>query len=125
MGKLIFDVTPELLRIIAHSKANACREPYTGKAADAGLFLVKDEGVYLMSAANESLKREDGKGNVVAYAVGHDPREGETWEADRAVCGGDDFAEFLPVKGAFESAKENDRIEVRLNKRSISIVLHQ
>lgn len=97
-GTLIFPVDEKLLRIIAHSKAHPCRKPYSNEASGPGLFLVKDEGVYLMSAASEPLRVAEGsQSSVVAYAVGHDPKQDDCWEYDREVCGGDDFGEFIDI----------------------------
>jgi len=97
-GTLIFPVNVDLLRIIRHSKDTPCRKPYTNEPAEAGLLLVKDDGVYLMSAAKTPLRREEGsESSLVVYAEGHDPRDGDCWEDDRQVCGGDDFGEFLTI----------------------------
>jgi len=58
-----------------------CRLPYgQGKTKDKGIWLVKDEGVYLIPANQE-------KANP-CYAEG--------WGEDTYI-GGDDFAEFIPL----------------------------
>ena len=64
-----------------------------------GLWLVKDDGIYLMSASNsdgKGLKKADGK-PVVSYASGYDPKyEDDLWDKTYAVSP-DDFAEFIPL----------------------------
>lgn len=63
-----------------------------------GLWLVGDDGVYLMSNARESLAKPDGKkGSLVVHARECDPKLDfdEWWENKRASFGGDDGAEFL------------------------------
>jgi hypothetical protein len=130
-GTLIFPVNEKLLRIIAHSKAHPCEKAYSHEAAGPGLFLVKDSGVYLMSAATEPLRKEGGEGSVVAYAEGHDPAQGECWEYDREVCGGDDFGEFIPIAALEEHQHPLDEdcgrlglaVRIRLTDRSMLIKL--
>ncbi|MBO1552419.1 DUF3085 domain-containing protein [Yersinia pseudotuberculosis] len=61
------------------------------------LLLVKDQGVYVMSA-NGKLK--NGR-RTVAYAIGIVPAclpdRGELYDASVVACGGDDFAEELTL----------------------------
>ena len=59
------------------------------------LFLVKDEGAYLMSGARARLPGKDGKPNYVVYADGYGPDA--PWEKLQAALGGDDFAESIPL----------------------------
>ena len=124
-GTLVFPVNEALLRIIAHSKTHPCRKPYTNEAAGPGFFLVKDSGVYLMSAALEGLRAEGSESSVVVYAEGHDPSQGECWDYDRDVCGGDDFGEYLEIAD-FErlgAILPGRRLVVRLTKRTIQLQL--
>jgi hypothetical protein len=127
-GTLIFPLDEKLLRIIAHSKSHPCRKPYTEEASGPGLFLVKDSGVYLMSAANEPLRAEGSKGSVVAYAIEHDPSQGDCWEYDRAVCGGDDFGEFVEIADLEKQHPLGEgverlglAVEVRLTTRTMQV----
>jgi len=80
------------------------RDPDT---AEPGLLLAKDEGIYLMSNANERLP---GAGNYhyVVYADGYDPRTGDVWDKCRDAVGGDDFAELLPI-GMFSPLVEQTK----------------
>jgi hypothetical protein len=123
-GTLVFPVDEKLLRIIAHSQSHPCKKPYTGEAAGPGLFLVKDSGVYLMSAATEPLRVKEGsEGSVVAYAVDHDPSQGDCWEYDREVCGGDDFGEFVDIGDWGDVARLGMKVEVRLTSKTIRVRL--
>ena len=101
MTKLKFKAT-DVAELVAHSKAaEKHRAPYGIGEPVPGLFLVKDEGIYLMSNGQPTLPRKDGqKGTHVVYAQGFDPTERdrmEVWEDARAAVGGDDFAEMLPL----------------------------
>lgn len=61
-----------------------------------GLLFVHDQGVYLMS--NGDPRDTDGDKAYVAYAEGCDPDKDENWwENSRALVGGDDFVEVLPI----------------------------
>jgi hypothetical protein len=71
----------------------------------AALYLVADQGVYLMSNGLPRLLVDEGGTPVVAYARESDPNSGdEDWyEAKRSIMGGDDEATALPVE-MFERA---------------------
>ena len=66
----------------------------------AGLWLVGDHGIYLMSNGRPPLRPESGDSlNIVAHAPEADPRidpEG-WWEVKRAAFGGDDGVLFLEL----------------------------
>lgn len=66
----------------------------------AGLMLVGDQGVYLMSNGNPCLPDPTGAPNLVAYAKEADPRGSSSdWYAvKRASFGGDDGTEFLSAE---------------------------
>ena len=82
--------------------------PYTEETTEeAGFFLVKDDGIYVMNAFDIDKFPVAGwvkenvagwvKENVVSYADGFDPKTNENvWEDSHHVSG-DDFAEFVPV----------------------------
>lgn len=69
-----------------------------------GLWLVKDQGVYLMTNAEPGLRLPDGSGHhQVVYAEGFGPEE---------YMGGDDFAELIRAEWlttTFASAKKHGR----------------
>lgn len=90
----------------------------------AGLLLVKDHGIYLMSNGHPGLMRGDGEGHQVCYAAGHNPDINEDWydSASHAV-GGSDFQEFIDlewVKLTEEAGRPTLRIKV--TTKSISLV---
>ena len=68
----------ELEKLLVWARKNDAVYPYTHKPVvdnEQGLWLVKDDGIYLMSASNsdgKGLKKADGK-PVVSYASGYDP----------------------------------------------------
>ena len=60
-----------------------------------GLWLVKDQGIYLMSNGLPGLLLTD-RHHYVVYADTYDPRtDGDVWDRSRAAVGGDDFCEFI------------------------------
>jgi len=98
--KLKFNSNKSLVKLaqdtIAASKFKiAYRDEYT---ADKCLYLVKDNGIYLMNSyesdnADSELDRD--KPNSVVYASGFNPKHNEdVWEDSQAISG-DDFAENI------------------------------
>jgi len=128
-GTLTFPVTDTLKRIVKHTrKYGKCRVAYSDPKAyteEPSLFLVKDSGVYLMSASDEALPRGDEeKANLVAYAQGLNPKtDGDIWDEQQSVCGGDDFAENVDL-GIFEKAIKGGckAIKIRLTENSMEIL---
>jgi len=101
---------PELDQLLNWAKNNDATLPYSGEAVPEdtrGLYLVKDEGIYLMASRNsdgKALSKPDGK-PVVSYARWYNPEEykyrDDLWEATYAVSR-DDFAEFIDLTGFLE-----------------------
>ena len=103
--KLVFwskDLAPMMKHAMAHDR----RLPYSDETTeDQGLWLIKDDGIYLMSPtdkrfrnawANKSLKPEH---STVVYANGYKPSKANRdtlWDKTHAISG-DDFTEFLPL----------------------------
>ncbi|MXY17220.1 MAG: DUF3085 domain-containing protein [Acidobacteria bacterium] len=81
----------------------ATRQPGEERLAPPCLWLVKDEGIYLMSPG---IHPEPESGDrparaPVAYAVGFDPTHDDrmaVWDRARGAVGGDDFAEAVPLE---------------------------
>lgn len=77
--------------------------PLYGEETGKGLWLVGDEGVYLMPNTSDGLHHRDLKENdhrVVVYAQECDPTKlefDEWWENKRASFGGDDGVEFFAL----------------------------
>lgn len=124
---LKFAIDDVLKRIVEHSKANPiCRVPYEDRIIQKpGLYLVKDRGVYLMSASIERLTADQGTGSLVAYAKGLNPDvDGfdDCWTASNDICGGDDFAELLPLD-TFAGAVDRGYTTVSIELTDDSIII--
>jgi Protein of unknown function (DUF3085) len=100
--KLTFPIGAVLQALDELRGATACRTLYdeqTGK----GLWLVGDQGVYLMPNTTDgplAASRKPGDSNFVVYARECDPTklEFDTWWANkRASFGGDDGVEFIAM----------------------------
>ena len=81
--------------------SGAALDHSAGADIPAGLWLVKDDGIYLMSNA------EFQDAPKVVYAQGYDPHEGEVWDKCRDVMGGDDMCEFVPADAFADVIAEN------------------
>jgi hypothetical protein len=103
--KLVF-WSKDLAPMMKHAMAHERKLPYAEKVTkQQGLWLVKDEGIYLMSPtekrfrnawANKSLKPEH---STVVYANGYKPTKANRdtlWDKTYSVSP-DDFVEFLPL----------------------------
>jgi len=80
----------------AKKHAPLYENPETEKA---GLWLVGDQGVYLMSNGRPNMDKPEGEGCFVAYAKECDPNNDKIdwWENKRASFGGDDGCEFIEL----------------------------
>lgn len=95
----------EVKPLLEHTELAAKHKPCYGNpdTNKPGLLLVKDEGVYLISNGKPAQPNPAYTADpdntatqlLVCYAEGHDPHKGDTWDADRQECGGDDFVEFI------------------------------
>lgn len=129
MSKLVFK-RAGVLPLVAHAKASADHSPTYGRKPEAGLFLVHDQGIYLMSSglprlmADGTLGDEKSKGpSMVAYAKDCHPIEDEDfWDNARDLVGGDDFAELLPLRffEALETSPDETFI-IRANANSFAM----
>lgn len=93
----ITDISAVLERGRADAAVNCgYRVPYQGVSPEAearpGLWLVGDEGVYMMSSG----KLSEGQRPLVVYAEECDPKTNpDYWHYKRRYFGGDDGVEFL------------------------------
>ncbi len=81
-------------------------EVETDDGQPAGLWLCKDDGIYLMSNGDPHLPKAGGHPNesFVEYAAGYDPcgmAELEAWDELREALGGGDFVFFLNLPDVF------------------------
>ena len=81
-----------------------CAVPQPGeeRLAPPCLWLVKDEGIYLMSPGiHPDAERAERTRAPVSYASGFDPTRDDrmaVWDRARDAVGGDDFAEDIPLE---------------------------
>jgi len=122
-ARLKFNVAA-LIPLVEHTeKCTEHRAPYGYGKPEPGLFFVKDQGIYLMSNAKESLPGENGKANKVVFAKGFDPKTNENvWEDAVDAVGGDDFVEMFPID-FFRKAIDNGArtITVVVKRNSIEL----
>ncbi len=81
----------------------AVAQPGEERLAPPCLWLVKDEGIYLMSPGIHSGAETERRSArpPVAYASGFDPTRDDrmaVWDRARDAVGGDDFAEAVPLE---------------------------
>jgi hypothetical protein len=131
MATLTF-AAPAVLELLRHAiAAPKHSSPYSQEDPGPGLFLVKDEGVYLMSNGKPGLPGENAA-NKVVYAKGYEPltearRDGtDTWgeryEKIRDAVGGDDFGEFLPAD-SFKGLQPQDKLTIRISATAIDLTI--
>ena len=85
--------------MIDHMVKHDRKIPYVDETTDEyGLWLVKDEGIYLMAPTKERDLDGDERCHVI-YASGYSPKASNLWEKTREVSR-DDFAEFIPLTPA-------------------------
>lgn len=86
-----------LKRVVEHSQKVKRKIPYEDEyTKDMGVWLVKDEGIYLMAPTHEERDRDENGKTVVCYAQGFSPNVKDLWNKTYAVSR-DDFAEFIPL----------------------------
>ena len=98
MGKLIFD-GPAVRELYEHAKSKENFRKAYDQEPVAALWLVHDQGVYLMSAGIPHLERPDKpEASKIVQARGCDPDVDEDgWDNAHDIVGGDDFAEVIPL----------------------------
>jgi Protein of unknown function (DUF3085) len=100
--RLTFPISGVLEALDELRSATACRTLYDAQTGK-GLWLVGDQGVYLMPNTTDgprAARRKPGDSNFVVYARECDPTklEFDTWWANkRASFGGDDGVEFIAM----------------------------
>lgn len=127
----IFPVT-QVRAVIARGQADAAanggfRNPHyglaPGKDEKPGLWLVGDEGVYLLSNG----KLADGQRPLVVYAKECDPTTNpDYWHYKRQHFGGDDGIDFLDAADLLrliEASPDATHVRIEMTDASMSIVL--
>jgi hypothetical protein len=102
---------------------------WSGDEPTPALFFVHDEGVYLMSNGEPGdLKSRSEIGLYAAYAEGCDPdlHEDDWWDTSRALVGGDDFAEVIPVTAEeLRACDEFEELHVVLTAKKFGAVFRK
>ena len=120
MHKLTFknDKANTLAKMLRWANDRQRRIPYTKTMTGAqGLWLVKDEGIYLMSPTDEKFR-------TVVYARGYKPTKTNRdtlWDKTHDVSG-DDFAEFVHLDAdQVTRVLDGGGITVKLNATTLEI----
>lgn len=126
MNYLTFQLDDRLKQIIDHAAAHDPGE-YFGSTIERSLFVVKDQGAYLMSAGQPGLLDPDGKtatSQLVQYAKGHNPNTPQySWDYTRSICGGDDFGEPIGVDFFINAVKDGATvIKIGLGEDSFDLI---
>jgi|TARA_R110000787_G_scaffold193696_1_gene305242 hypothetical protein len=127
MAKLIFknDKNDTLAKMMKWAEAHKRRIPYgQGGTKESGLWLVKDEGIYLMSPTEEKFVNDKKSVNTVVYASGYKPtktNQDTLWDKTHDVSG-DDFAEFIGLNDIQKRrVLEGCEIEINWGKKQYSV----
>ena len=149
-GRLTFTVDDNLRAIIAHARTASQRKPSYEQLYDEDLlkdgcepgysdsidhdkippclWLVKDDGVYLMSNGTPGLPGAGSRPNLVVYAKEADPIHDPDGSYDNArrIAGGDDFVEAIEIDvfaSAIEQGAEAILFDISDDSMSISVIL--
>jgi hypothetical protein len=120
MATLKFKVDEVLKSIVEHAQqAPHCKVAYRDENTKApSLWLVKDSGIYLMSAGIpkhvRTAKLPGASVIVVHYAKGFEPDAPDCWDRCREAVGGDDFAVNLDADMFANAIREHAEV-VTLN----------
>lgn len=87
------------------------------------MFLVKDEGIYLMSTAKGQEQNPDTGKLPVVYALGYNPEtDGDVWDATYEVSH-DDFAEYVGITQAMLDDPRALAVVIGLSKTKLTVRL--
>ena len=82
--------------------------PYTNETTSKkGIYLVKDDGIYLMNAFSLAKGKAPKEEGLVVYAEGYDPSTNENVWEDSHLVSGDDFGEFLEMSSTMLTSVAN------------------
>jgi len=110
----------EFARMLNWMKTHERKIPYEDKTTPRyGLWLVKDDGIYVMSPSAE--RDKDGDGVHVIYADGFHRDEEDIWDKTHAVSG-DDFAEFIPLSyDMMDRIEKSGNLTIRISETELEI----
>ena len=106
-------------------KAETFRQPYTNKTTkEKGVYLVKDEGIYLMNAFDSNNDKTPKQNGFVVYASGFNPKYdkyGDLWDRTYVISH-DDFAEFVPMdEDQLKRVAEGGIIKIDLSPSTLTV----
>ena len=119
-----------LKRVVQHSQKVKRKIPYEDKyTKKMGVWLVKDDGIYLMAPTHEERDKDENGKTVVCYAQGFSPNVKDLWDKTHAVSG-DDFAEFIPlndeqVADILAAPKGQKGLTIGLTETEISVSTYE
>jgi hypothetical protein len=114
---------------VAFASDHPRKKPYTKTTTkEFGVWLVKDEGIYVMSPTDKNFvfgKLEDGAKTTVVYAQGYKPTKDNfdtLWDKTHDVSG-DDFAEFIPLQEdqVDRIINQNGNLKIKLSETQLQI----
>lgn len=110
----------EFPRMLTHMKNNPRKLPYEDKkTAKYGLWLVKDNGIYVMAPSAE--RDVDNDGVHVIFAQGYDNKQPDIWDKTYAVSR-DDFVEFIPLSYAMmDRMEKNGKLTIRISETELEV----
>ena len=123
------DAKGTLSKLVAFASDHPRRKPYTKTTTkEFGVWLVKDEGIYVMSPTDKNFvfgKLEDGAKTTVVYAQGYKPTKDNfdtLWDKTHDVSG-DDFAEFIPLQEdqVDRIINQNGNLKIKLSETQLQI----
>jgi hypothetical protein len=108
--------------MIQHMLKNERKIPYVDETTDEyGLWLIKDNGIYVMSPSPEPDIVSKNKCHVI-YARGFSPRVKDCWEKCRDAVGGDDFIEFITLgEDQMKRVALFGELDIRLTETEVSV----
>ena len=127
MTKLTFknDKANTLADMLRWANGHERHIPYSQDPTEEyGFWLVKDEGIYLMSPTTDKFKTNEGDINTVVYARGYKPTKANhdtLWDKTHDVSA-DDFAEFIPLDiYQMERILRGGDITIKLNATNLEV----
>ena len=115
-----------VLTLVEHTKAADKHKTLYDKVTGPGLWLVGDDGVYLMSNSETMLVSDDSNlVHFICYANEVNPKTMEFddwWDAKRRSFGGDDGCDFLKLESIESSLALGGDLQLEITPESISII---
>lgn len=121
------DAKGTLSKLVAFALDRPRKKPYEQTTTEErGVWLVKDDGIYLMSPTDEKFCLSKKDINTVVYAHGYKPTKANRdtlWDKTHNVSG-DDFVEFIPLQESQVDRiiNQNGNLRVKLSETKLQII---